>query len=160
MEYKIKQLVEEGYDFKKLYPEKQEAVRQQTGLDFYLESIVMFLQKQTNNFTIDNPIAHDLDNAIYGIVQKYGKENGKEPMPMPLPKEEPMPLPQEEQSEAELIESFLYYKLDEEDKIVVDSMVFILDDKLKVLQEILDRELLLKENIPFVNQLIEEYQNS
>ena len=87
MEYKIKQLVEEGYDFKKLYPEKQEAVRQQTGLDFYLESIVMFLQKQTNNFTIDNPIAHDLDNAIYGIVQKYGKENGKEPMPMPLPQE-------------------------------------------------------------------------
>lgn len=87
MEYKIKQLVEEGYDFKKLYPEKQEAVRQQTGLDFYLESIVMFLQKQTNNFTIDNPIAHDLDNAIYGIVEKYAKENGKEPIPMPLPQE-------------------------------------------------------------------------
>jgi hypothetical protein len=108
MEYKIKQLVEEGYDFKKLYPEKQEAVRQQTGLDFYLESIVMFLQKQTNNFTIDNPIAHDLDNAIYGIVQKYGKENGKEPMPMPLPKEEPMPLPQElseEEKRQELLDA-------------------------------------------------------
>jgi hypothetical protein len=95
MEYKIKQLVEEGYDFKKLYPEKQEAVRQQTGLDFYLESIVMFLQKQTNNFTIDNPIAHDLDNAIYGIVEKYGKENGKEPIPMPLP-ELPQELSEEE----------------------------------------------------------------
>jgi hypothetical protein len=100
MIYKIKQMVDEGFDFKKIYPEKQEAVRQQTGLDFYLETIVMFLQKQTNNFTIDNPIAHDLDNAIYGIVEKYEKERGEIPKEPETPKEE-IPIPEIEKSEEE-----------------------------------------------------------
>jgi hypothetical protein len=113
MEYKIKHLVEEGYDFKKLYLEKQEELRTQTGLDFDLETIVLFLQKQTNNFTIDNPIAHDLDNAIYGIVEKHGKEYGEAhieeaPKEPETPKEE-IRIPEIEKSEeeqrAELIEA-------------------------------------------------------
>ena len=91
MEYKIKHLVEEGYDFKKLYLDKQEELRTQTGLDFDLETIVLFLQKQTNNFTIDNPIAHDLDNAIFGIVQKYEQEYGKIPKEPEAPKEPEVP---------------------------------------------------------------------
>ena len=72
MAYKIQPLVESGYDFAALFPEKQESVRQSTGLEFYLDSVVKFLQKQTNNFTIDNTVAHDLDNAIYNLVQKAG----------------------------------------------------------------------------------------
>jgi hypothetical protein len=78
MAYKIQPLVEANYDFAKLYSDKQEAVRQATGLDFNLENIVKFLQRQTNNFTVDNPVAHDLDNAIFNIVTKYDKESGKE----------------------------------------------------------------------------------
>jgi len=88
MAYKIQPLVESGYDFAALFPEKQDAVRQSTGLEFYLDSIVKFLQKQTNNFTIDNPIAHDLDNAIYNLVQKAGVPMA-EPMPAPMPMAEP-----------------------------------------------------------------------
>lgn len=81
MEYKIKELVEQGYDFLALFPEKQEAVRRTTGLDFDLESVVKFLQKQTNNFTIDNQVAHDLDDAIYALVVKA---EGKEKPPAEL----------------------------------------------------------------------------
>ena len=78
MAYKIQPLVEANYDFAKLYSDKQEAVRQATGLDFNLENIVKFLQRQTNNFTVDNPVAHDLDNAIFNIVTKHDQELGKE----------------------------------------------------------------------------------
>ena len=94
MAYKIQPLVESGYDFAALFPEKQDAVRQSTGLEFYLDSIVKFLQKQTNNFTIDNPIAHDLDNAIYNLVQKAG-----------VPMAEPMAEPTEEEKRQSYIEA-------------------------------------------------------
>lgn len=85
MAYKIQPLVEANYDFAKLYSDKQEAVRMATGLDFNLENIVKFLQRQTNNFTVDNPVAHDLDDAIFNIVNKYKEESKEEPIePMKL----------------------------------------------------------------------------
>ena len=88
MAYKIQPLVEANYDFAKLYSDKQEAVRMATGLDFNLENIVKFLQRQTNNFTVDNPVAHDLDNAIFNIVSKHDKESGKMEEEEPLEKSE------------------------------------------------------------------------
>lgn len=103
MAYKIQPLVESGYNFATLYPEKQEAVRESSGLDFYLDSIVKFMQKQTNNFTVDNAVAHDLDNAIYNLVQKAG---------MPMPAGAPMPAgmppaPMEEPTEEEKRQSYI-----------------------------------------------------
>ena len=97
MAYKIQPLVEQGYDFNALFPEKQEAVRMQTGMDFYLESIVKFLQKQTNNFTIENQVAHDLDDAIFRLVEKA-------PMPIPAPAE---PAPAPEMTEEEKRQSYI-----------------------------------------------------
>jgi hypothetical protein len=76
MPYKIQPLVESDFDFSGIFAEKQESVRKATGLDFNLESVVKFLQRQTNNFTVDNQIAHDLDNAIIKIVEKYNAEKG------------------------------------------------------------------------------------
>lgn len=76
MAYKIQELVENGFDFSQVYPEKQEAVRESTGLDFDLAGIVKFLQRQTNNFTTDNPVAKDLDNAVFVLVQKWQGEKG------------------------------------------------------------------------------------
>jgi len=90
MEYLIKKYVDQGFDFSTLYPEKQEQIRQTTGYDFDLPSIVKFLQKQTNNFTIDNSIAHDLDQAIYKIIEKQMKGSMPESMPMAQPMAEPM----------------------------------------------------------------------
>jgi len=90
MAYKIQPLVESGYDFKALYPEKQKSVREATGLDFYLDGIVQFLQRTTNNFTIENSVAHDLDDAIFGIVERYRAEN---------PDREEIPVPQEKTEE-------------------------------------------------------------
>lgn len=95
MAYKIQRLIEEGYDFDKLFPEKQEAVKVQAGLDFTLSQIVLFLQKQTNNFTIDNPVAHDLDDAIMKVIASYEEQK------QPEPKEEKQPEPKE-QTEEEL----------------------------------------------------------
>ena len=86
MAYKIQELTEQGYDFTALFPQKQESVRASTGLDFDLESIVKFLQKQTNNFSIDNQLAHDLDDAIFALVKKSGDE--KKPVPVPEPEED------------------------------------------------------------------------
>jgi len=105
MAYKIQPLVEAGYDFKALYPEKQKSVREATNLDFYLDGIVQFLQRTTNNFTIENSVAHDLDDAIFNIVQKFKEENpGMEEMP--VPKSEPTEEEQkmEIQSAIELLE--------------------------------------------------------
>jgi hypothetical protein len=96
MAYKIQPLVEAGYDFKAVYPEKQRTVREATNLDFYLDGIVQFLQRTTNNFTIENSIAHDLDDAIYNIVEKYKGEN-------PSKEDEAKPQPTEEEPKAELM---------------------------------------------------------
>lgn len=96
MAYKIQPLVEAGYDFKAVYPEKQKTVREATNLDFYLDGIVQFLQRTTNNFTIENSIAHDLDDAIYNIVEKYKAEN-------PSKDDESKPEPTEEEQKAEIM---------------------------------------------------------
>ena len=57
-------------------------------MDFYLDGIVQFLQRTTNNFTIENSIAHDLDDAIYNIVEKYKGENPSKDEAKPQPSEE------------------------------------------------------------------------
>jgi hypothetical protein len=51
---------------------------------------VQFLQRTTNNFTIENSVAHDLDDAIFGIVERYRAEN---------PDREEIPVPQEKTEE-------------------------------------------------------------
>jgi hypothetical protein len=84
MAYKIQELVENGFDFSQVYPEKQQAVRESTGLDFDLAGIVKFLQRQTNNFTTENPVAKDLDNAVFVLVQKWQGERGETPEPEPV----------------------------------------------------------------------------
>lgn len=95
MAYKIQPLVESNYDFASVFADKQRLVREATGVDFDLASIATFLQKQTNNFTIDNPIAHDLDNAIYDAVEKYKAETGQNDI------DDKIELPPVEQTEEE-----------------------------------------------------------
>ena len=127
MAYKIQPLVESGYDFATLYPEKQEAVRESSGLDFYLDSIVKFMQKQTNNFTVDNAVAHDLDNAIYNLVQKAGM-----PMPAGAPAPiEPISEPTEEEKRQSYIEAIELLEMlgddaDEQAKEAIDILKSLL----------------------------------
>lgn len=90
MAYKIQTYVERGYNFAELFPDKQEAIRTATGLDFNLQQVVDFLKVQTNNFTTDNPVAHDLDEAVYKIIMK---KEGQEPAPPEPPTPEPAPAP-------------------------------------------------------------------
>ena len=94
MAYKIQTYVERGYNFAELFPDKQEAIRTATGLDFNLQQVVDFLKVQTNNFTTDNPVAHDLDEAVYKIImKKEGQEPAPEPAPQPTPEPAPTPAP-------------------------------------------------------------------
>jgi len=73
--YKIQALVEQGYDFSKLYPEKQAIVQEMTGANFSIPEIVDFIRSQTNNFQQENLVALDLDAAIYKLyVQQEGKK--------------------------------------------------------------------------------------
>ena len=72
--YKLKNYVKQGYDFNKLYPDKVQIIQQQTGMFFSLQEIVDYLQKQTNNFKIENQVAFDIDNAIYKIINKFEKK--------------------------------------------------------------------------------------
>lgn len=107
MAYKIQPLVESNYDFASVFADKQRLVREATGLDFDLASIVTFLQKQTNNFTIENKVAHDLDDAIYDNVQRYKESIGDtdEPDEIPVPVPVPAPEQTEEEKMAEIKEA-------------------------------------------------------
>jgi len=70
MAYKIKQLIDNGFDFNTLLPEKQEEARKSTLLNYNVQEIVDFLKAQTQDFTQDFPLAKDLDKAIYRLYEK------------------------------------------------------------------------------------------
>jgi spore maturation protein CgeB len=66
--------MDKGVNFNAIYPEKQEVVKQMTGVDFTLPQIVMFLKKQTDNFEKQMPLATDIDNSIYAVYLKWKDE--------------------------------------------------------------------------------------
>ena len=133
MAYKIQPLVESNFDFSQVYPEKQQAVRGSTGLDFDLAGIVKFLQRQTNNFTTENPVAQDLDNAVFVLVEKWkGESKGEEPTPAPAePVEEKAVEKTEEEKAQEIREAIevlemLGDELDEEQKDALEILKSLL----------------------------------
>ena len=130
MAYKIQPLVESNFDFSQVYPEKQQAVRGSTGLDFDLAGIVKFLQRQTNNFTTENPVAQDLDNAVFVLVEKWKSENkGEEPTPAPVEEkaiEKTEEEKQEEIREAIEVLEMLGDELDEEQKDALEILKSLL----------------------------------
>lgn len=119
MAYKIQELVENGFDFSQVYPEKQQAVRESTGLDFDLAGIVKFLQRQTNNFTTENPVAKDLDNAVFVLVQKWQGERGETPEPKPV---EDKPVEEEVKKQVEVVE-----KTEEEKQAEIREAIEVLE---------------------------------
>ena len=88
MAYKLPQLIKENYDFSNLVPTEQAQVQNKLSVAFNLSDIVTYIQKGTNNFRVENPIAVDLDNEIYKIAIDKGQgqpePKGEEP---PMPKE-------------------------------------------------------------------------
>jgi len=85
--YKIQPLVEKGFDFNTIYPEKQEAVKEMSGYSFSIPEIVDFIKSQTNNFQQDNLVAFDLDDAIYKLYVK--STGGAKEAAAPTPPEAP-----------------------------------------------------------------------
>jgi hypothetical protein len=73
--YRLKDYVQKGYDFNAIYPNKVEEVQKMTGMLFNLKDVVDYLQKQTNDFKIENPVAQELDNAIYNLILKADKKS-------------------------------------------------------------------------------------
>ena len=87
--YKTEKLIQDGVDFKNIYPEKQSVVKEMTGFEFDLENIVNYLKMQTADFKSQIPLAIDIDNAIYSIYMKSLESSGKkvESVPVPVPSE-------------------------------------------------------------------------
>ena len=102
--YKIQPLVESNFDFSLINPQAQREVAEASGVDFDLSSIVKFLQKQTNNFTIDNTIARDLDEAIFKSYQKYQSEKGGEKVEVEVEVKKELTPEEQEQGIKEAIE--------------------------------------------------------
>lgn len=94
--YKIQPLVESNFDFSLINPQAQREVAEASGVDFDLSSIVKFLQKQTNNFTIENTIAKDLDEAMFKSYEKYKSEKGGEKVEVEVEVKEITPEEQEQ----------------------------------------------------------------
>lgn len=69
--YKIQPLVESGFDFSTIFPEKQKALQQFGGFNFGLQEIANLLKTQTENFTIKNEVALDIDKYIYEAYEKH-----------------------------------------------------------------------------------------
>ena len=93
--YQTQGLLDKGVNFATIYPEKQGVVKEMTGFDFDLATIVNFLQKETDNFTIVLPLALEIDKNIVSIYNKYQVSQGKKAEPVPAPpKVEPIPTPE------------------------------------------------------------------
>ncbi len=94
VQYRIQNLVSMGFDFNTIDPDKQGSIRKSTDLDFTLAEIAGFLQKETNNFTIINPICMELDSAVDKSVtewyklQRQPRPDEKQPEPAPTAQEE------------------------------------------------------------------------
>jgi hypothetical protein len=86
--YKTKKLIENGVNFSAIYSNKQEQVKDLTGFDFNLSNIVSFLKKQTNDFTVQIPLAFDIDAQIYSIYMKWVDATDTKPTPSEKPKAE------------------------------------------------------------------------
>ncbi len=80
--YQLKEYVQKGYNFNEIFPQKVEEVQQMSGMLFSVQDVVDYLQQQTNDFKIENPVAKDLDSAIFKLILKYEKKS-EQPEPEP-----------------------------------------------------------------------------
>ena len=69
--YQTQKLMDSGVDFNAVYSEKQSIIKDMTGFDFNLQSIVGFLKAQTDNFQKQIPLALDIDKNIKAIYDKW-----------------------------------------------------------------------------------------
>lgn len=92
--YLVKKLVDINFQFDSINPEQQEKIKKSTDLDITLSEIVGFLEKESNNFTITNPLCIELDTLIDKTVTEWFKSI-KQPRPDEEPKEIPPPPPVE-----------------------------------------------------------------
>jgi hypothetical protein len=128
--YLLKEYVNKGYDFNSIFPDKVQEVQKLTNMLFTLQDIVNYLQKQTNDFKIENPVAKDLDSAIYKLIVK---SEGEYEAPEPEPKDD-----KQEIEELAIISDGFYDELSgdtsgytdeqiEELKLLLDGLVEELD---------------------------------
>jgi hypothetical protein len=83
--YQTQRLMESGVDFNLVYSEKQSVIRDMTGFDFNLQSIVAFLKAQTDNFQKQIPLALDIDKNIKAIYDKWASKGEPTETPTETP---------------------------------------------------------------------------
>lgn len=106
--FQTEDLVKIGYDFSKVFPEKQKYMGENMQYEFSLPEVVQLLREQSNDFIYENPVLLDLDAKIFDLCQQYQVSIGQ-PMEVviktgkgtkpevavlpPKPKEEPISEP-------------------------------------------------------------------
>jgi len=128
--YKTEKLIQDGVDFEYLFADKQAVVKDMTGFEFDLASIVKFLKKETGDFTNQIPLAIDIDNQIYSIYSKWkrgqGKQDSVEDESMPMPQEQPMPT---DEDNIEAIELMFDLLPDDNTQEAIELMIDLLPEK-------------------------------
>lgn len=74
--YQIQKLVQSGFDFTQIFPDKQQYVSDTSKFDFKLPEVVSFVRQQTDDFKISNPVALDIDKAIVNVINRWSSETG------------------------------------------------------------------------------------
>lgn len=127
--YKTEKLLLDGVDFGNIFSEKQSVVKEMTGFDFNLESIVKFLKMETGDFKTQIPLAIDIDNQIYSIYTKWKKGEGKQEPDEDdesMPQEQPMP---SDEDNIEAIELMFDLLPDDDTQEAIELMIELLPEK-------------------------------
>jgi hypothetical protein len=136
--YKLQELLNNGFDFNTVFPEKQENLKKFGNYNFGLQEIALLIQKQTDNFKLNIDVAIDIDSAMFRTYQKWQEQNAPElPEPAPeLPEPTPAPLTKEAMlAIIDGIELLLELETDEKKIKKYKLRIKILKEELSQMQE-------------------------
>lgn len=71
--YFSKQLINSDLDLNEVFHAKQDVARQQGGVSYGLQDIVLYLKDKTSNFTVSDKTYIELDQVVEEIVNRYYK---------------------------------------------------------------------------------------
>lgn len=71
--YFAKQLINSDLDLNEVFHSKQNLAREQGGVSYGLQDIVLYLKDKTSNFTVSDKTYIELDQVIEEIVNRYYK---------------------------------------------------------------------------------------
>lgn len=161
--YKIEALLNSGFDFSVVFPEKQKALQEHNGWNFGLQELAILIKTQTKNFKEVDDVCLDMDNYLYEAYEKWvAKENPSTPESEPTDEDE-FERVEHEKEAAEYAQKEKEEKKKKREETLLqysDSVEFILDsikelskDKSKAAKETIQQ---YKDTVDFIKDAIKE----